>query len=425
MSARRDERGFVLITAISVLMIMLLLGVALMAVVNVQTDQTGHERNGEAAFSLAENALQAEASQLRAAWPSSADSPAPVCSEASTDPRCQAVAGLGSTFTGSDYASAHWSGQALDDARPSDGSAPYDPTPPNPDPHYHDALATASTPTRWDANGDQRIWVRGEATVGGQTRILVEQVVHPLQVVTLPQNSVTAGGFQAGNNGNTLVYGTDPSGVTGSIEVRCGDAGSQPAKNTQCLGWDQGAVDPSSAYGYLDPGSDYQTLSDDEIQGLIQTARQQGTYYAPDAPGHTGCPPAPTNGIVVVNFPSPINCTSNGATWNSAATPGALVILNGTMTFNNGTFYGVLYMANQQGQAPASGPCAPEQMNTVVTLKANAIVVGPIFVDRCGVVNDGDTGGNLQFSLNAFLGLQAYQPATLAQNTFEIVPNHP
>jgi Tfp pilus assembly protein PilX len=420
MTKVKNDQGFVLITAVSVLMIMLLLGLAVMATVDTQVTETGHEKAGEAAFNLAEGVLQAEAYQLQVAWPSTRASALPACNQSSPQTvGCEGVAltnNLSSTYSGPNYAGATWSAQVIDD--------------PTGTSYYSDSLA--STLPSWDQFNTGHMWVRAQAVVGGQKRILVEQMVRQDSVLTLPDNTVTAGGVYSENLGNkVMIEARDGySGLTGPVEVRCGSAQppTQPSQGQgNCLGWsaDKGQLSPASAYGagYVDPNGGYQTLSDAQIQNLIQTAVANNTYYP------TGtCPPAGKAGIVVVQN---ANCSYQGQdTWNSSAAPGALIFLNGTLHLS-GTekFYGVIYMANQSGQVPMSGPCTSAQMNTVVAVDGNASVYGAVFADHCGVVAVGESGSpngastNINFSANGLNGLYAAQAARPAQSTFRIIPN--
>lgn len=432
MTGRNDERGFVLITAISVLMIVLLLGLALIATVNVQTHQTGVEKAGEAAFDLAESALDAEAHQVEVAWPGTAATALPTaCNQSTPDTvGCDGTAltaALSAQYAGPTYANATWTAQTLDDL--GSGSSSTNCSNSTNESYYSDALAKPGADTSWDCNGDNRVWVRAEATVEGQTRILVEQLIRQDSELTVPDNTVTAGGIYTENAGNKIIIEArdGESGLTGPVEVRCGTAGSQPAQGSDpCLGWSasKGQLDPPTAYGagYVDPDGGYQTLTTDQINALIQTAQANNTYF-------TSCPPDGTAGVVVVQFPSGeenTNCSYSGKTsWNAPPlSPGALVFLNGTLSIS-GTeqFYGVIYMANQQGQVPTSGACTSAQMNTVVTVTGNASVNGAVFADRCGVVGVGDSSTNINFASNSLNGLYVADAATPAQNTFRIVPN--
>lgn len=416
MTRIRDERGFVLTTAMVVLMIMLLLGIVMMKIVNVQTSQTGYEKAGEATFNVAESVLESEAYQLEAAWPSTSV-PTLVCNQSSPQTAgsasadgCEGVGltnSLKSTYAGPNYAGATWSVQVLDDTGTTNS-------------YYSDSLVGAAP--SWDANGDGRLWIRAQANIGTQQRILVEQVVRQDTVLAVPDNSVTAGGIYTENLGNKVIIQAydQSSGITGPVEVRCGTSSTTPTQGQgNCLGWSssKGQLSPPGAYGagYVDPNGGSQTLSNAQLTDLIQTAQAAGTYYA------TGCPPAGTAGVVVVQN---ANCTYQGKdTWNTAASPGALIFLNGSITLSGTeTFYGVLYMANQSGSLP---PCTSTSLSAppLVDVHGNAVVSGAVFVDHCGVVAVGESATNISFSSNALNGLYAADAARPAQNTFRIIPN--
>lgn len=411
MTRMKSEQGIVLTTAIVVMLIMLLLGLAVIATVNVQSSETGHEKSGEAAFNLANSVLQAEAYQVQVNWPSAAAAALPLCNDSSVQTvGCEGTAltnNLASTYAGPSYAGATWTAQVVDDT----GGSSY----------YDDSLASSAP--AWDSNGDGRVWVRAQAIVGGQKRVLVEQLVHINSVLAVPDNTVTAGAIYTENLGNKVIIEArdQSSGLTGNVEVRCGNGSTQPVQGQgNCLGWSssKGQLDPATAYGagYVDPSGGYQTLTNTQINDLIQTAQSAGTYYSTGS-----CPPAGTAGVVVVQN---ANCSYTGKdTWNTATNPGALIFLQGSVQFSgNETFYGVVYMANQAGTIP---PCTGSALSAppIVDVHGNATVYGAVFVDRCGVVAVGESKQNIVFSTNSLAGLYAAQAAMPAQNTFRIIPN--
>jgi hypothetical protein len=53
-----------------------------------------------------------------------------------------------------------------------------------------------------------------------------------------------------------------------------------------------------------------------------------------------------------------------------------------------------------------------------------AQVYGGVFVDGCGLVDDGDSAANINFAANAFSGLSAFALPALAKNTFRILSNN-
>jgi Tfp pilus assembly protein PilX len=407
---RRDEGGFAVATAILVLMIISLLSIAVLQGVNVEAHQSGHEVADEASFNLAESVLDAESLQIQESWPGSSGSvvyPA-TCNQSTTGvahcPGVDLTSSLSSTYAGVSYGSPTWSVQVIDDS----GGASY----------YSDSLAT--NPTRYDANNDNRLWLRATATVWGQTEIVVTQVVRQTEVVTIPQATITSGGVTTENNGNKIIIeAKDPnSGLTGPVDLRCNMSGSSPDNSDPCAGWvsTKGQLDPTGAYqtGYVDPDGGYTTLSPAIMAELKTTAQSQGTYY-------NGTCPSSLSGLIYVEN---ANCTYTGGTFNSDASPGALVFANGTLTFNgNITYTGVMYMANGQGTAPASGACTTAMQNTVLTVHGGGTVYGSIFVDKCGTVDAGERQFDINYDSNASSGLKAYATPSLAKNTFRIMPH--
>jgi Tfp pilus assembly protein PilX len=408
----RHEDGFALVSAVIVLLLTSLIGLAILQTVNAQTHLTGHEVAGEAAFNLAESAVDAEALQLEQTWPGSSVTAYPAtCNQASSP-----VTGCsGTTFTssyaaaysGPSYASPAWTLQVIDDT----GGASY----------YSDSLAASAT--TWDSNADGRLWVRAQATIWGQKRIVVAQVVRQSNIVALPENLITAGGVYTSNSGNKIIIeGKDStSGLTGLVAVRC--SATVVTYGSSCLGWNaaKGQLDPGSDYqaSYVDPNGGYSTLTATQLASLKQTAIAAGTYYA------TGtCPPAGIAGVVYVEN---ADCVYQANTvWNSNAAPGALIFGSGTVTFN-GTlnFYGIVYMANGQGLTPTRGPCTPAELGSrpVFTVHGGGNMYGGVFVDKCGMVDAGDQKLDINFDSAAFSGIRAIATPELAKNTFRIIPN--
>src|SRR3954454_8288658 len=65
----KEENGFVLATAIVVMAFMVLVGLALLKVVDTQSKESGRERVRETSFNVAEGLLYAEAAVLQNNWP--------------------------------------------------------------------------------------------------------------------------------------------------------------------------------------------------------------------------------------------------------------------------------------------------------------------------------------------------------------------
>jgi hypothetical protein len=412
------ESGSALIAGIIVLMVVMLLGTVAVQYANVQSHQTANERAGEAAFNLASSAIQAENTALWQAWPSTAATAYPVCTQSSTTgstcPQSAISTGFSATYAGSVYASPTWSVQVIDDdlAGVTDGN------------YYADSILTNSALAHYDSNGDNKLWIRASATVGGQTRTVVAMATRQTFVVDLPQNVLTAGGVTTENNGNKIIIeAKDPSsGLTGSVDVRCNAVGGTPVWRDPCAGWDptHGQLDPAGAYqlNYVDPIMPYQTLSAGEIEALRQSAQYGGTYYPAGQ-----CPAEYTSGVMFIEN---ANCTydGHGTIWGSDSFPDAIVVYNGTLTLKAISFYGIIYMVNAQGSVPSSGVCTTTQQDSVFSIGGSSAIHGGLFIDKCGTADLGDKGVDLAYDTTAFNGFRTYSAPSLALSTFRLIGNN-
>jgi hypothetical protein len=396
------------------------MGAVAIQAADVQSHQTAHERAGEAGFNVAESALDAENTALAPAWPARSTSAWAVCTQASTTsstcPQGGISTGYSTTYAGSVYKSPTWSVQLIDDNVSGVADANY----------YSDSILTNGGLAHYDSNGDGKLWIRASATIAGQTRTVVSLVTRQSFVVDLPQNVLTSGGVTTSNNGNKIIIeAKDPSsGLTGTLDVRCGNSSTTPSRGSSCAGWDasHGQLDPAGAYatGYIDPTTPYQTLSNGEIEALRESAASSGTYYAAGT-----CPTEFTTGVLFIEN---ANCSYTGnGNWNSDAAPGAIVVASGTLTVTGGVaFYGVIYMADGQGSVPSSPPCTSSQQNAVFVVQGSASIHGGLFIDKCGTATVGSSGNanlNLQYDTTAFGGLRAYSTPSLALSTFRVLGN--
>lgn len=421
----QEESGSALVAGIMILAIISMLAAVVAQGTIVQSHQTGKERAGEMSFNLAESALEAEASLLQNAWPSSSATAYPVCTQASTGsstcPQGSISAGFSTTYAGAGFASPTWSVQVIDDDVTGVADSSY----------YSDSILSNGGLAHWDSNSDNRLWIRADATIGGQHRTIVASIGRQTNVVSLPQAVITSGGISTSNNGKkVIIEATDSSGsgLTGDVNVRC-DSPATPgfSQNNNCDGWDpkQGQLDPASAYqiGYQDPSNNFQTLSNGVLEELRRSAQAAGTYY-----GAGQCPAYGATGLLFVENTPSGGCTYQGTAgvpWGSDASPVALVIANGTLTFGaNVNFYGVVYMADgQETSVPASGSNCTDSglQNTVFTVQGGGSIHGGLFVDKCGTVDAGDEAFDIVYDVKAFGGVKTYATPTLALNTFKIV----
>jgi len=173
----RDERGSAMITALIATILMLGLGLALLAIVDTQADQSAQERTRDRGFNLSESVLTSEAFVLGRSWPNTAPTPNPSCGAAGAGfddgiraitPATSAAAArlrnnLDASYTDAAYNGATWQVNICDDV---DGSTVWD-----------DSLLNNKT---WDANvmpdgttGNNKVWVRARSTVENRTRVVV------------------------------------------------------------------------------------------------------------------------------------------------------------------------------------------------------------------------------------------------------------
>ena len=117
----RSERGWALVTAMMVVGLMSVAGLAMYSVVDTQTRQTTGDRNRESSFYLSDAALNETAFLLSRHWPSQA-APAPgTCTAATVNDYCPSGAGAWqSQFNTPEYRGGTWQVQINDDT---DGTA--------------------------------------------------------------------------------------------------------------------------------------------------------------------------------------------------------------------------------------------------------------------------------------------------------------
>ena len=149
-------------------MVMLALGLALLAIVDTQANESSAEVTRDRAFNLAESVLTSEAFILGRNWPDAAPSPNPACSASSggfgdtigssatpSPTTARLRPNLNAGYTDAAYAGATRQVNLCDD----DGTRV-----------WNDTLLNNAT---WDANHNNKLWVRTQSTVAGKTRALV------------------------------------------------------------------------------------------------------------------------------------------------------------------------------------------------------------------------------------------------------------
>ena len=376
----RREHGFALTSALMILTILVVVGLAAVALADSQHGPSRDERAREAALNLAESALQSQVFRLqRATWPSASTTALPsLCSASSAAaaacPDAGALAASFSAATAVDYrpgtcspasvVSPYWATWVRDNG----GGAG----------SYYDPGVVNAQPT-FDANGDGNVWVGAQGVAGCRKRTIVELVRAGEITASFPRDTITANWFTTPNQGNKVIVDTDgaSSAQAAPVIMRC-TAPIPPTASYSCpaftsIAKDKGQISPPV---FQVAGTPTPLLTPEYLDTLRARARAKGTYY-------TGCPPSLTGEIVFVE--NLTGCSYSGG--NTDAAPGFLVINNGTLELKgNRTFYGLVYALNGQGSNGA-----------VVTMQGTSAIQGSIAVDGQGGVVAGSSGANVVF----------------------------
>jgi hypothetical protein len=393
-----SESGNALISALLIMALMAMFGMALLATVDTQQRESGRERQRESAFQMSEAVLNAQIYRLSSRWPASStgsttDSvglPYPdSCTKTSTSADCPNAAALTASLTGPDYdPNVTWTTQIRDNSAAE----------PN---FYSDSLLANSLP--YDKNDDGYLWVRATAVVKGKQRTLVALVKAEKTALTFPRHTMVAGWFQTTNNGNKVIIDNSGGFPPSEIIVRCTFPGGSPPANN-CADYQSGKGQISPERIYSDPSLP-NAITPEALDSLRSAAVADGNYSA-------GCPASLQGNVpgeVVFIEDAGTNCIFNGNNdYNSAAKPGFVAIAKGAITIDGtATFYGVIYHANIDNST-----------GRVVNLGGNVSINGSIVVDGAGGIFAGSSKVNIVWNPNVFNNINAFGTAGIVQNTF-------
>jgi hypothetical protein len=439
--ALEREDGWVLVSAIVLMAIMLSVGLASFAFVDTNQDRARESRERESTLSLAEGALYAQGFALARAWPNATQPPlAADCSSALVTTRfCPdrdtlAAASSGNTavaqFSSTDFqANATWTTSVRDNTGVL--AAAYDPTLADNtliDPVYG---ACPSTPCRMDWNRDRQLWVQSSAVVRGRPRNIVARMKLEELRESAPSAGVVAGGINVSNSGNNQMV----DGTGTSVQLRCS------VSSPQCANYKSGQVSPApvGSTGVIPP-----LLTPSQLIRFRDRAITDGRYYA-------GCPTVdPATGMYnvtgtvvwVEHCDNPPNFANNVQTVpctglpagmkpncvNAPDKPGMLIWHCGRIDFQgNFTFVGILYNANN-----SDGTCDPPVTKSGNCFAGNQLVGpadaiitnggfgvwGAVAIDGGGCLHVGSNGMQIKFNGNAWDALKSYGTVGLVQNTW-------
>jgi hypothetical protein len=396
---RHDERGIVLVIAITMVALMLVIGASALSTVDTQTDVVKRERQHESSFNLAEGVLNAQTFVLARLGTGSTINQFPTeCTQASTAVAlCPDNTRLTLSYdaaTQNDFAgTTTWRTRVRD----------------NPNGTFYSSAPVLAA-ARYDANGDRQLWVSAEATVRGRTRTLVALIKVEDRPVNFPRYAIAGGWFRTSNNGNKVIV--NAAGSLG-VGVRC----NQPPTSSTCLDYqaNKGQLSPAGAYQLNYPQTP--GILADELLALADSAKANGTYY-------TTCPSNPNGAVVVVESG---NCSYNNSApaatggskcCNTLAKPGVFIMKCGSVSLGgNIEFHGLIYVpnVNSAGQWCSSG--------FVVTTGGTSLIKGGVIVDGPGGILSGSSGLNIEYRASAFDNIAIAGTAGVVQNTWREVPD--
>lgn len=396
-----------LISAIVLLTVILGLGLGLLLFTDNQQKASAQEQASESAFRVAEAALNAQVGQVSRDWPSTENEKYPErCTATESTPNgCPTPGSLnvgypsaGTTTCPASQKDAwgspdtnEWTTYVRDDAEKS---------------QYFDSATERTQPT-YDANGNEKLWVRAVGVVQCRVVTLVTLIARQQIAVSFPKDTAVGNWFVVTNSGKKVIVNTEgepPVGETGPISMRCSGL-----TKAECEQWSESKkqISPDTTGA---PPTPSPIMNEAQIAALRAQAQSAGTFHSA-ALGN--CPGSLEE---MSGLPAYVegcgNLKMTGGEGNSAANPGFLILADGTLELKgNAEFHGVIYARNPSNSSGA-----------VVILGGTAQIFGAIDVDGNGGIEFGSSKANLIYEPKAILNLKAYAGATPTRNTFRVLP---
>jgi Tfp pilus assembly protein PilX len=422
MTSARNEDGFALIAAIVVLTVIMGLGLGLLLFADSQQSASTREQATEAAFNVAEAALNAQVGQLSREWPS-VEKPLPYSCTASTTTEaindCPSPTDLkldpntgSTTCSGTDAWGSSLSNQWTTYVRRGEGS-------------YFDSTEEEKAPS-YASSETGELWVRSVGVVQCHAVVVVSLVTRQRVTLYMPEDAIAGNWFKVTNKGNKVIINRKGNAAEAApISMRC------ESRTGKCEEYDASKEQVSPPVAEH-PKTSTETLTADQMATLKAEAQAYGTFYSATSPYH--CPtgmselggvklssgaraPVYIEGCGNTNIKAngEANCTPSKPT--EPESPGFLVLANGKLELSGTSRYcGVIYAANLQKSSEA-----------VVTLQGGTVVVGGIIVDGSGGIEFGSSGqggnpANLVFDSLAIHNLTISAGAASTRNSFRILP---
>lgn len=444
-----EEDGWILVTSISLLAIMLVLALASMTIVDTQQKRTLEQRENESSLNLAEGVLYAQGFQLARRWPGSALNPVTAdCVSTAAAANCPTAQQVQQNADNIDtMAGTGWVTRVRDNG--GNLSVAFQP-------QFMDAAQSGTNvmtggpyscpaPCRYDANGDDRLWVMADSNVRGRQRSIVATLELERIAESTPRAAVTAGGINVGNNGNQIKIWAEGS----SVVVRCDPADDSCVSN-------QGGIHPDAA-----PGNPPNLFTPGQLARFKTRAQADGTYFAAGQ-ANTETNGCPRNNDIrgqvvwVENCNLSISATGFASDTCEPALPpspggggnglqprcinqigrgGVLIWHCGTMRLSGkATYIGLMYFVNNSDGTCATGSVTPVGTsppdcsqkfgpNNIFESTGGFGVFGAVAVDGNACLMASSNGMQVQYDANVFDSLVSFGTVGLVQNSWrELVP---
>lgn len=445
-----NEDGFALIAAIIVLAIIFALGMGILVFSDGQQNASLHEQASEAAFNVAEAALNAQIGELSRKWPNpeveaarkaagqEPEMPAACTSSTSTeendcpskgqlklDPNTGSTSCSGTGPWGSSLSN-QWTTYVRRDKEEEVGGHPVESLSFN----SAEEQGMASYPAYPEAGA---LWVRAVGVVQCHEVAVVSLVTRLRIKLEWPEDAIVGNWFKVTNKGNKVIVNRIGNAAQAApVSMRC----EGKASLEECEQYEEQKEQVSPPLGSENPESSAATLTAEQLATLRSEAQSHGTFYSSSPPYH--CPTSLTElegvklttsadsprapvyveecGELQITANGEANCTPEKPT--EPESPGFLVIANGTFELSGTSRYcGIIYAANLQKSTGA-----------VVRLQGGTIVVGGIIVDGAGGIEFGSSGqggnpANLVYDSLAIHNLTISAGAASTRNSFRILPS--
>lgn len=435
MRRARNEDGFVMIAAITLLTVILGLGLGLLLFSDAQQTVSGREQATEAAFNVAEAALNAQIGQLSRKWPNpesaspETEMPKTCTASASTetndcpsstdlklDPNTGSTSCSGTDAWGSSLSN-QWTTYVRNDPEES---------------LYFNSKEEEKLHSYTEHPETGALWVRAVGVVQCHAVTVVSLVTRLRVELNFPKDAIAANWFKVTNKGNKVIVNRKGTAYeAGAVSMRCE---SVPA-GQECEEYEAPKEQVSPPIGEKATTPPL-TLTASQLATLKDEAKAHSTFYSATSPYHcptsmtelegakllssTESPRAPVyiEGCGAVNIKANGEANCETSKQEEPLSPGFLVLANGTFELSgNSRYCGIIYAANLENLKTA-----------VVKLQGGTVVVGGIIVDGGGGIEFGSSGNggnpaNLVYESLAFNDLTISAGAAATRNSFRILPS--